>query len=130
MTTMDRILIIGGTGNVGRRVVYQLGATGARFRAMTRNPDATGWPRQVEVVRGDLTVPETLDRCLEDIDTVFLVWVASPAAARDALERIAKHARRIVFLTAPLKTPHPFFQQPNPARDMAESIERLIETSG
>ena len=28
-------------------------------------------PPQVEVVRGDLTVPETLDPCLEDVDTVF-----------------------------------------------------------
>jgi len=65
-----------------------------------------------------------------DIDTVFLVWVAPPAAVTGALERIAKHARRIVFLTAPLKTPHPFFQQPNPSRDMIERIERLIETSG
>ena len=89
-----------------------------------------GLPPQVEVVRGDLTVPETLDRCLQDIDTVFLVWVAPPAAVAGALERIAKHARRIVFLTAPLKTPHPFFQQPNPSRDVAERIERLIETSG
>ena len=61
---MNRILVIGGTGNVGRQVVYQLAATGARFRAMTRNPDAAGLPPQVEVVRGDLTVPETLDRCL------------------------------------------------------------------
>jgi uncharacterized protein YbjT (DUF2867 family) len=127
---MNRILVIGGTGNVGRQVVYQLRKTGARFRAMTRNPDAAGLPPQVEVVRGDLTVPETLDRCLEDVDTVFLVWVAPPAAAPGALERIANHARRIVFLTAPLKTPHPFFQQPNPSRDMAERIERLIETSG
>ncbi len=127
---MSRILVIGGTGNVGRQVVSQLTAAGARFRAMTRNPDAAGLPPQVEVVRGDLTVPETLDRCLEDVDTVFLVWVAPPAAAPGALERIANHARRIVFLTAPLKTPHPFFQQPNPSRDMAERIERLIETSG
>jgi uncharacterized protein YbjT (DUF2867 family) len=127
---MNRILVIGGTGNVGRHVVDQLGATGARFRAMTRNPDAAGLPPHVEVARGDLTVPETLDPCLEDVDTVFLVWVAPPAAAPGALERIANHARRIVFLTAPLKTPHPFFQQPNPARDVAERIERLIETSG
>src|SRR5438093_10467441 len=127
---MNRILVIGGTGNVGRQVVYQLRATGARFRAMTRNPDAAGLPPRVEVVRGDLTVPETLDRCLRDIDTVFLVWVAPPAAAAGSLERIAKHARRIVFLTAPLKTPHPFFQQPNPSREVAERIERLIETSG
>ena len=97
---------------------------------MARNPDAAGLPPQVEVMRGDLTAPETLDACLEDVDTVFLVWVAPPAAAPAALERIANHARRIVFLTAPLKTPHPFFQQPNPARDLAARIERLIETSG
>ena len=127
---MNRILVIGGTGNVGRQVVHQLRGTGARFRVMARNPDAAGLPPQVEVVRGDLTVPETLDRCLEDVDTVFLVWVAPPTAAPGALERIANHARRIVFLTAPLKTPHPFFQQPNPSRDMVERIERLIETSG
>src|SRR2546428_12240554 len=127
---MNRILVIGGTGNIGRHVVHQLAATGARFRAMTRNPDAASLPPQVEVVRGDLTVPETLDRCLQDIDTVFLVWVASPATVAGALERIGKHAQRIVFLTAPLKTPHPFFQQPNPSRDLAERIERLIETSG
>ena len=127
---MNRILVIAATGNVGRHVVDQLVATGAPVRAMTRSPDAAGLPPHVEVVRGDLAVPETLDRCLEGIDTVFLVWVAPPDAAEDALARIAKHARRIVFLTAPLKTPHPFFQQPNPARDLAERVERLIETSG
>ncbi len=47
-----------------------------------------------------------------------------------ALERIAAHAKRSVFLTAPLKTPHPFFQQPNPSRELTERIERQIETSG
>jgi uncharacterized protein YbjT (DUF2867 family) len=56
---------------------------------MSRDPDAAALPPQVEVVRGDLTVPETLDRCLEDVATVFLVWVAQPAAAPAALERIA-----------------------------------------
>ena len=127
---MNRILVIGGTGNVGRQVVHQLRGTGARFRVMTRNPDAAGLPPEVEVVRGDLTVPETLDRCLQEVNTVFLVWVAPPTAAPGALKRIADHARRIVFLTAPLKTPHPFFQQPNPSRDMVERIERLIEASG
>ena len=81
-------------------------------------------------MRGDLTLPETLDACLDGIDTVFLVWTAPPAAVAPALERIAKHARRIVFLSAPLKTPHPLFQQPNPHRAMVEQIERLIETSG
>src|SRR4030095_15760011 len=130
MASMNRILVTGATGNVGRQVVRQLASAGAHFRAMTRNPDAADLPPQVEVVRGDLTVPETLDPCLRDVDAVFLVWVAPPAAVAGALERIAKHARRLVFLPAPLKTPHPFFQQPNPSRDLAESIERWIEQYG
>ena len=127
---MNRILIIGATGNIGRQVVSQLPAVGVQVRALARNPASAGFPPHVDVVRGDLTAPETLDDCLNGVDAVFLVWTAPAAAVVPALERIAKHARRIVFLSAPLKTPHPFFQQPNSARGLAEQIERLIETSG
>lgn len=127
---MNPILVIGATGTVGRQVVARLAAMGMQVRAMARNPGAARLPPQVEVVRGDLTLPETLDRCFHGIDTVFLVWTATPAAVAPALERIIKHARRIVYLSAPLKTAHPLFQQPNPLRAMFEQIERLIETSG
>jgi uncharacterized protein YbjT (DUF2867 family) len=127
---MHRVLVIGATGNVGRQVVSQLQATGAQVRALTRHPDAAGVPPQVEVVRGDLNLPETLDACLDGIDTVFLVWTAPPAAVGPALERIARHAQRVVFLSSPHKTAHPFFQQPNPVRGLHAQIERLIETSG
>ena len=127
---MSRILIIGATGTVGREVVSQLTASDAQVRALERNPDAAHLPPHVEAMRGDLSVPETLDGCLDGVDTVFLVWTAPPAAVAPCLERIAKHARRIVFLSAPLKTSHPFFQQPNPSRALTEQIERLIETSG
>jgi uncharacterized protein YbjT (DUF2867 family) len=127
---MNRILIIGATGRVGRQVLSQLPATGVRVRALARNPHTAGLPPHVEVVRGDLTLPETLDECLDGIDAVFLVWTAPPATVAPALERIAKHARRIVFLSAPLKTAHPLFQQPNPLRALGGQIERLIETSG
>ena len=127
---MNRTLIIGATGNIGREVVSQLTATGARVRALTRNPDAAGLPPQAEVVRGDLALPETLDACLDGIDTVFLVWTAPPDAVGPALERIAKHTGRIVFLSSPHKTAHPFFQQPNPLRELHAHIERLIEASG
>ncbi|MEO8127631.1 MAG: NAD(P)H-binding protein [Bryobacteraceae bacterium] len=127
---MNRVLVIGATGTVGRQVLSQLPPTGAYVRAMARNPDTAGLPPKMEVVRGDLTVPETLDACLDGMDVVFLVWTAPPATVESALERIAKHARRIVFLSAPLKTPHPLFQQPNPGRTLAERIERVIESSG
>jgi uncharacterized protein YbjT (DUF2867 family) len=127
---MNRILVVGGTGTIGRQVLAQLAASGAPVRALARNPAAARFPPRVEVVRGDLTIPETLDGCLDGIDSVFLVWTAPPTAVADALERIAKHARRIVLLSAPIKTAHPLFQQPNPVKVLFEKIERLIETSG
>ncbi len=127
---MSRILVIGGTGNVGRQLVPRLLTAGAQVRALVRDPDVADFPAGVEAMRGDLTRPETLDQCLAGIDTVFLVWVAPPATVAAVLERIVKIARRVVFLSAPLKTPHPFFQQPNPSRVLSEQIERLIEASG
>jgi uncharacterized protein YbjT (DUF2867 family) len=128
--TSRRLLVIGATGTVGRQVVLGLSAKGACVRAMTRNPAAARLPPDVEIAKGDLTIPETLDRCLDDVDTVFLVWTAPMAATDAALAAIAKQAGRIVFLSAPLKTPHPFFQQPNPARTLALHVEELIEQSG
>ena len=127
---MKPILIIGSTGKVGRQVVSLLTAAGVPVRALARTPHTAGLPLQAEVVQGDLTFPETLDPSLDGIDAVFLVWTAPPDTVAPALERIARHARRIVFLSAPLKTAHPLFQQPNPLRTMGEQIERLIETSG
>jgi uncharacterized protein YbjT (DUF2867 family) len=127
---MNRILIIGATGNIGRQVLSLLPANGAQIRALTRDPEAAGLPRQVEAVRGDLTRPETLDECLDGVDAVLLIWTAPPAAVAPALERITKYASRIVFLSSPYKTAHPFFQQPNPIRLLHAEIERLIEASG
>ncbi|HET8964829.1 MAG TPA: NAD(P)H-binding protein [Candidatus Acidoferrum sp.] len=127
---MNPILVIGATGTVGRQVVSQLIAAGSQVRAMARNPDDAKLPPQVQVVRGDLTVPESLDACLDDVDAVFLVWTAPHSAVAPALQRITRRARRIVYLSAPLKTPHPLFQQPNLLRPMFEQIERTIETSG
>jgi uncharacterized protein YbjT (DUF2867 family) len=127
---MKRTLVIGATGNVGRQVVSQLIAKNVSVRALARNPDSANLPAQVEIVRGDLTIPETLDRPLDDVDAVFLVWTAPATAFATALARIAKHVPRIVFLSSPHQTAHPFFQQPNPVASMHAEIERLIESSG
>jgi uncharacterized protein YbjT (DUF2867 family) len=127
---MKRILVTGATGRVGRQVVSQLLATDARVRALARNPAAAGLPPEVEVVRGDLTVPATFDECLDGVDAVFLVWTAPAGAAPAAVERFARHVGRIVYLTSPHQTPHPFFQQANPVAAMHAEIERLIEASG
>ena len=124
---MPSILVIGATGTVGRQVAVQLASAGAAVRALVRNPETAALPLAVESVRGDLTYPESLDQALHRVDAVFLVWTAPPATLAPVIERIAKRARRIVFLSAPLKTPHPLFQQPNPMRTLAEHVESLIE---
>ncbi|MBS1841633.1 MAG: NAD(P)H-binding protein [Acidobacteria bacterium] len=127
---MRPILVIGGTGTVGRQVVLQLLQRGARVRVLARNPEKAQFPPRVEVVHGDLTVPYTLDAALDGAGAVFLVWVAPPSAAIPALEKITKKAGKIAFLSAPLKTPHPLFQQPNLARSLALQIEQFIASSG
>ena len=127
---MKRVLVTGATGQIGSEVVSQLRGTGCRIRAMTRNPRSANLPPDVEIVRGDLSAPDTLDACLDGIDSVFLLWIAPLAAAAPALERIAAHARQIVLLTSPHKTPHPFFLQPNALRVIHAGVEQLIEASG
>ena len=126
---MENILVTGATGNVGRQVVSQLLATDVRVRAMTRNPESAGLPRQVEVVRGDFTVPTTLDRCLDGVDAVFLMWLAPAAGVAPALEGIAKHARRIVFLSN-LTVRDGIEEQDFPVTTLHAKIERLIEATG
>jgi uncharacterized protein YbjT (DUF2867 family) len=124
------ILVTGATGRVGREVVTQLLAAGVPVRALTRRPATAALPADVEVVAGDLTVPESLDVGLQGVGAVFLVWTAPPTAAPAAIERLASHVRRVVFLSSPHRTPHPFFQQPNPLALLHADIERLIAAAG
>lgn len=127
---MKRILVTGATGNVGREVVAQLLGRGRTVRALTRDPGTAKLPVEVEVMRGDLMAPETVEASLEGVTVVFLVWTAPPATIDSALKKMFKKVRRIVFLSSPHKTPHPLFQQPNPLRGMHAKIEETIEKSG
>ena len=125
-----RVLVTGATGRVGRAVVDLLTAAGVPVRALTRRPEAAELPANVEVVTGDLTVPESLDAALRGVGAVFLVWTAAPASAPAVVERLAAYVRRVVFLSSPHQTPHPFFQQPNPMAVLHADIERLIAAAG
>ena len=126
-----RVLVTGASGRVGRAVVDSLIAAGVPVRALTRRPEAAAMlPANVEVVTGDLTVPESLDVPLRGVGTVFLVWTAPPATAAAVVDRLATYVRRVVFLSSPHQTPHPFFRQPNPMAVLHADIERLIAAAG
>jgi len=129
--TVPSVLVTGATGRVGRGVVDRLVDAGVPVRALTHRPEAAATlPADVEVVTGDLTVPESLDAALRGVGAVFLVWVVPPATAPAVVDRLATHARRVVFLSSPHRTAHPFFQQPNPMAVLHADIERLIAAAG
>lgn len=69
------ILVTGSTGNVGCEVVNQLATTGHRVRAFVRNEaDARRrFPTNVDIVKGDLNEPSTIDAAMTGVDRVYLV---------------------------------------------------------
>jgi uncharacterized protein YbjT (DUF2867 family) len=123
------ILVTGATGNVGRNVVSLLSGAGTRVRALTRNPDSAGLPESVEVVRGDLSDPSTLEGPLEGVDSVFLMVRGFSAPIVPIMERLAKHARRIVFLSSSaIQDELPV--QTNPIGKIHLEIEEEIKKTG
>ncbi len=127
---MTRVLVTGATGRIGGEVVAGLVAAGAEVRALTRRPAAARLPAGVDVVAGDLTVPESLEAGLDEVDAVFLVWAAPAGTAPAVVARLAARARRIVLLSSPHRTPHPFFQQPNALRALHAQLDDLVAASG
>jgi uncharacterized protein YbjT (DUF2867 family) len=129
-TRPGAVLVTGATGRVGRLVVGNLLRAGVSVRALTRRPEDVALPSDAEVVAGDLTVPSSLDAALNGLDAVFLVWTAAVDSAAAVVAQLATHPlaqrRRVVYLSAPHRTPHPFFQQPNPLRVLHAEIERLL----
>jgi uncharacterized protein YbjT (DUF2867 family) len=95
------IVVTGATGNVGRELVPLLARSGAEVRGVTRDPSSADLPAGVTAVRADLLDPSTLDAAFAGADSVFLVWPnGSPEGAAPVVDAIARHARRVVFLSA------------------------------
>lgn len=85
------ILITGASGNVGKEVLKQAVASGARVRGAFQSAGkAATAPSGAEIATVDYNQPETLHAALKDVDAVFLV--APPAQNLVALERKAVDA--------------------------------------
>ena len=93
------ILVTGASGHVGRHVVAQLAAAGARVRAMTRNPASAAFPAGVEVVHGDLLKVDTVAAALSEVDRLYLFPEPRTATEVVAAAKLAG-VRRIVTLSS------------------------------
>lgn len=124
------ILVTGATGNVGRQVVAELLGAGADVRALAREPDAAGLPAGVEIMRGDLSAPATLEAALRDVESVFLIWpFLTTEGAPAIIAAIAAHARRLVYLSS-MSVRDDLDQQTDPISAFHAELERLIKNSG
>jgi uncharacterized protein YbjT (DUF2867 family) len=130
MSKESIVLVTGATGNIGRHVVSQLLREGVRVRALTRNPKAARLPSDVEVVGGDLADPETLEQAAKGTDAAFLLW-ALPTVdpAPRVIERVAKYARRIVFLSSSAVR-EDVEKQTDIVGKVHADVEHAIENSG
>jgi len=87
-----KILVIGGTGTVGRSLTRELVERGADVRVVTRDPDKAR--DGVEAVAGDLADPASLALAFDEIEAAYLLTPLVPdeadlgrnavATARDA----------------------------------------------
>lgn len=121
------ILVTGATGRVGRHVVGGLVRAGEPVRGMTRSPEKAGLPAAVELVRGDLTHPETLATALTGVDRVYLFPVPDTA---EAFVKLAVEAgvRRIVVLSS-MSVEYVEQGASDYSGDHHGAVERAVETA-
>jgi uncharacterized protein YbjT (DUF2867 family) len=114
------VLVIGAYGNVGSHVVTELRSAGIPVRGTSRTP--TG-----EMVRLDLTEPETLPAALDGIKKVFLY--ASPAGITDFVSAAqAAGVEHIVLLSSASVVEAATRQSRN--AQMHSAVEAALQESG
>jgi uncharacterized protein YbjT (DUF2867 family) len=119
------ILITGATGNVGRPLVAQLLARGAKVRAISRHPNTAGLPDGAEVVEADPSRPDSLDRCFDGVTAIFLNARAVKTAASEvsSLAKRAGVARGVALAATNVDEDH--VRQPSNAE-----LEQAVIASG
>lgn len=113
---MPRTAVVGATGYLGGHAVARLLADGHTVRAIVRSPERAALPPGVETVRGDVTVPTTLQSAFADVDGIVVALnggsdqVQSQRIEEDGVASIAGAAaasgvQRIVLISGMFAQP-------------------------
>jgi nucleoside-diphosphate-sugar epimerase len=93
-----RLLVLGGTGFVGRAVVDEALARGDEVTTLNRG-HRSAQPGTTRVV-GDRLAEGGLDDLAGEWDVVVDTWSAAPYAVRDAATRLTERAQRYVYVSS------------------------------
>ena len=79
------ILVTGSTGTIGSRIVERLAAEGASVKALVRAGKQTRFPKDAQLVVGDMTDVQSMRAALNGTDTLFLLNAVAPDELTQAL---------------------------------------------
>ncbi|MFC3455306.1 SDR family oxidoreductase [Amycolatopsis speibonae] len=91
-----RCVVLGATGYVGGRLVPQLLDAGHEVRVVARSPEKVAeepWRDRVEVERGDVTEPASIETALTDCEVVY--YLVHSLARKDFVEVDREAARTV-----------------------------------
>lgn len=138
-TTALTILLVGGTGSIGRHVAAAATRAGHRVRILTRDGSSTS--PDAEAVTADLTDPTTLGPAVAGIDAVVFTHGTHGGEAgyrdvdyggvRNILTAIGSRPVRIALMTAIGVTVRDgSYNRSAKAHDWKRRAERLVRASG
>ena len=139
MTDPMQVLVVGGTGTLGRQIAKQAIDAGHKVRCVVRSPRKAAFLQEwgCELTRGDLLEPASLDYALDGVDAVIDAATSRPTDPNSIyvtdwegklnLLRACERAdvKRFVFLSLLGASKH----RNVPLMDIKHCTERLLEES-